>query len=751
MASGFFIAGGLMQEQKTAKVVVDVALDKEFDYLVPEHMTRLCSIGSQVEVPFGSTTRTGYIVGMGASSADRKLKEIGRVEYDHALLSEGTLALARWLADYYCAPLGSVLRTLLPGAVRKRGSRFKEQKVASLEEADDDRDLAGLTVKQAGVLEILRQTGPLPLSELARRAGTTVSPVKALSKRGLVRIDTERIRRDPFLNRNVLPTEPLDLMPEQRSALDAILSTVRNVRDGQQAPHTVLLYGVTGSGKTEVYLQAIDRVLKEGMSAVMLVPEISLTPQTVERFVSRFGGQVAVLHSHLSSGERHDEWHRIRSGKARIVIGARSAVFAPVVNPGLIIVDEEHETSYKQEEVPRYGARDVAVVRGKMESCAVVLGSATPSMESWCNAAKGKYAVCRLNRRVDNRKMPLMRVVDMRIEAERSGRPNVFSKELLDAVDLRLQRGEQVILFLNRRGFATSMICPKCGHVAECGNCSVAFTYHRKDEKLRCHVCGVQKAVPDRCPGCGDPVFKFAGIGTQRVEAIVKKCFPSARIERLDADVTRKRNAYESVLGDFKAGEVDILLGTQMIAKGLHFPNVTLVGVIYADMSLHVADFRAGERTFQLLAQVAGRAGRGDVNGEVIVQTYTPHHAAVQAAKRLDYDGFADQELQFRKELSYPPFSHLVCVTVKGPQEEQVRFHIGTMASRLKPRLSQGVISSDPVPAPLAKAKGKYRYQLMLRSRSTKQITAPVKEVLADFKWPRGIRCTVDVDPVGLM
>jgi primosomal protein N' (replication factor Y) len=534
-------------------------------------------------------------------------------------------------------------------------------------------------------------------------------------------------------------------MPAQAAALRQI---VPPVGDG---PRATLLYGVTGSGKTEVYLQAIAQLLQRGQGAIVLVPEIALTPQTVERFVGRFGDRVAVLHSRLSAGERHDEWHRIREGRAAIVIGARSAVFAPVRKLGLIVVDEEHEPSYKQEEAPRYNARDVAVMRGHMEGCAVVLGSATPSLESWANARAGKYRLARLPERADNRKLPAVRVVDMRQETERTGRANVLSQALVEAVRLRLDRGEQTILFLNRRGFATSLLCPHCGYVANCDQCSVACTYHRSDDRLRCHICGGSRAAPTRCPSCRDPAFRFAGVGTQRVESVVARCFPRARLARMDADATSRKDAHGRILGDFRIGKTDILIGTQMIAKGLHFPNVTLVGVVCADLSLHMPDFRASERTFQLLAQVAGRAGRGEVSGEVIVQTYTPTHAAIQAARRQDFEGFCEQEIESRRELSYPPFTRLMCVTLKGPAEERVAFSAAALARRLRPALAAGVILSEPCPAPLARAKGQYRYQLLLRGRSPSAIMRPVRAALAELKLPDRVAVAVDMDAMSLL
>jgi len=554
------------------------------------------------------------------------------------------------------------------------------------------------------------------------------------------------VARDPFAGDVVLRSGPLELTPEQVKALAFVLEPLE-----RRETAVILLHGITGSGKTEVYLQAIADVLSRGRGAIVLVPEIALTPQTVERFMGRFGTGVAVLHSLLSEGERHDEWHRIRDGGARIVIGARSAVFAPVADLGLIVVDEEHEPSYKQEEPPRYQARDVAVMRGVMDDCAVLLGSATPSLESWHNAKAGKYRLVDLPRRADNRKMPAVRVVDMRIETQRTGHVSVFSRDLLEAMRLRLDRSEQTMLFLNRRGYSTSLVCPRCGHVARCGQCSVACTYHRHTDDLRCHLCGGVTAVPERCPGCGDPAFKFTGVGTQRVEDIVRRCFPAASVQRMDADVTTSRDSYERIFGDFRVGKIDILIGTQMIAKGLHFPNVTLVGVVYADLSLHMPDFRAGERTFQLLAQVAGRAGRGDVSGEVIVQTYTPMNPSIQAARRVDYEGFSDQEIEFRRELGYPPFAHLVCVTLRGASEERVSYCATILSQRLAKAVSPAVVVSGAAPAPLARIKGLYRHQVMLRCRSVKAMTGPLRAVLDGFRWPADVAIAVDVDALHLM
>jgi len=485
----------------------------------------------------------------------------------------------------------------------------------------------------------------------------------------------------------------------------------------------------------------------------VLVPEIALTPQTVQRFASRFGARIAVLHSALSDGERYDEWHRIRSGEAVVVVGPRSAVFAPVRNLGLIVVDEEHEPSYKQDEAPRYNARDVAVMRGWLERCAVVLGSATPAMESWLNVEKGKYVAAHLTRRVAGRPMPRVNIVDMRVETAKAGHVQIFSAVLLEAIKLRLERGEQSILFLNRRGYATSLVCPKCGAVAECPSCSVAYTYHQADTCLRCHICGGWRPLPEACPGCGDRAFKFTGFGTQRVEIALKRCFPQARVLRMDADVTARKNSHDELLADFKSGRADILIGTQMIAKGLDFPNVTLVGVLAADASLHMPDFRAAERTYQLLAQVSGRAGRAELPGEVYVQTFSPDHPAVRAAASDEgFAPFAAAELAERRAGGYPPYTHLACVTFKGPDEAKVRFVAESVERGLRRALAgTNVLLSEACPAPLAKAKDHYRYQLLLRAPTARAITRPLCALLAKTRLAPDVALAIDVDALSLM
>jgi len=733
-----------------ARVLVDVTLNREFDYWIPEALRTQVAIGSAVRISFGKRETTGFVVGFAASSERVSLKPILGVLHDRPLLSPALIALARWISDYYCAPIEGVIRSMLPAAVRRTGSAFRSRRVAFATRRElSAAEWAALRKRsphQAQALEVIAAGGGVEVTFLTRGYGIPSRAIVALEKAGLITLKTEPVARRPLKNRTFIPTAPAALMPQQAEALALIRKAMTDLD-----PPVVLLHGVTGSGKTEVYLQAIAHALSEGKGAIVLVPEISLTPQTVERFVGRFGETVAVLHSGLSDGERHDEWHRIRDGQARIVVGARSAVFAPVHPLGLIVVDEEHEPTYKQEESPRYHARDVAVMRGRLERCAVVLGTATPSFESFRNALQGKYARVWMPARVDHRRMPLMRVVDMAHERTPDGKPAILSRELLDLMGGRLARGEQTILFLNRRGYAASLVCLACGHVESCPDCSVAFTYHRVGTRLRCHICGSNRPVPPACPSCGDPAFHYAGLGTQRLERLVAHHFPDARIRRMDADTTSGWEAHWEILSAFKTGKTDILIGTQMIAKGLDFPNVTLIGIIFADQGLHAPDFRAGERTFQLLTQVAGRAGRGELPGDVVVQTFKPFHPVIQSALRLDYEAFYRGEEESRRELRYPPFGRMVCVTFRGPSEERTREAAERVARRWRERSPAGAIATGPMPAALARAKGLFRFQLLLRGPTSKGLTGPLRAVLAEERIPAHVSVVVDVDPVSLL
>jgi primosomal protein N' (replication factor Y) len=591
--------------------------------------------------------------------------------------------------------------------------------------------------------------GSGPVAVVAAAAGVAETVFRALERNGWISIAAEEVARDPHAGETFLPTTDLALNPEQTAAFAAVCQAV----DDPSASQPILLSGVTGSGKTEIYLQSIRHALEQGRSALVLVPQISLTPQTVERFKARFAPiqrAVAVMHSHLSAGERFDEWNKIRQGGAKIVIGARSAVFAPLENLGLIIVDEEHEGSYKQDEIPRYHARDLAVLRARREACAIVLGSATPSLESWQNTRTGKYRLVRLSQRVDDRSLPVIRVLDMRQASRRAGGDAIFSPQLIQAIEGRLASGAQTILFLNRRGFSTSLLCQACGHVCECPDCSVTLTYHRDTAQLVCHVCGRTERAPKVCPGCKDPGIRHAGIGTQKVEDAVRRIFPKARVARMDADAMTRKEAYRETLGAFKDGAIDILVGTQMIAKGLHFPNVTLVGIINADLGLHVPDFRAGERTFQLLTQVAGRAGRGEMEGEVFVQSFTPFSPSIQFARHHDFDGFAQQELEFRERFGFPPFQRMVLLTVRSRMQERAEFTAQTLVRKLKAVLPPGASIGEAVPAPLEKSHGSWRFQTSLRGPAVRPLARAVQQVLGALPLPEDVFVAVDVDPVQL-
>jgi primosomal protein N' (replication factor Y) len=760
-----------------ARVTLEIALRKEFDYAIPPEFAGQVDVGSRVQVPFGPRKVLGVVTAVAEESEHTHLKPILKIIGAQTLVTPKVLALARWIADYYCCPTEIALKSVLPEAVRKEEASWRER--LFIRALPLTGEFPKLPKRQQDVWNIIEERRELPLQELLALAETTSATVRRLEDRGLVAITSQISERDPYANEQIVPTRQLVMNPAQAKALEQIIAAMTRAGEkggkgekvkgseattpvspstiNSQPSSTFLLHGVTGSGKTEVYLQAIDHALAQGKGAIVLVPEISLTPQTVERFKARFSHGpnqtlVAVLHSHLSSGERHDEWHKIRQGRARIVIGARSAIFAPVEPLGLIIVDEEHEHTYKQEEAPRYHARDVAVVRGQREDAVVVLGSATPSLESFHNCKRGKYALLEMPERADNAKMPLVRVVDMRQTARKEKGIPIFSPQLKEAIQQRLERGEQTILFLNRRGYSSSLECPKCGFVAECPNCSISLTYHRRDQKLACHICAHTDKVPNACPKCQNPAIRYAGLGTEKVEDILGKLFPKARLRRMDSDIMKRKEDYRRVLGEFRAGKVDILVGTQMIAKGLHFPNVTLVGIIFADMALHQPDFRAGERTFQLLTQVAGRAGRGDVEGEVFVQSFTPFHPAIQYARRHDFVGFYEQEIEFRKELSYPPFARIAMLTLKGRNEQKVQFAADHLKRELE-KLTAGmkhVILLGPAPAPLLRAETFYRYQLMLRVQQMPELSRRLAKLLAELVLPDDVTAAVDIDPVSM-
>jgi len=743
-----------MMKPNYVRVIIDRAIQRELDYSVPETLADRIGIGSRVRVPFRDKSALATVLATLEKSDAKGIRPIEALVGEAPSISESLLELAKWMSTYYCCPRETVMRSLLPQVIRRAEVGWKKQLfVQPLGKIDSDKidNLRKRAPRQAELLEaIAKLEKPMPAAQLLRKTSFDNQTLRALAKRGLIELREEAVERDPHADEQFIATTNLELNPEQVLALNKVTGSLA-------APETakpILLHGVTGSGKTEIYLQAIRTALERGKTAIVLVPEISLTPQTVERFKSRFAEMhdvIAVLHSHLSEGERHDEWHKLHSGRARIVIGARSAVFAPLKDLGLIIVDEEHETTYKQEEAPRYHARDVAVVRAKIEKCAVVLGSATPSLESYHNATTGKYELLALTQRVDDQRMPLMRIIDLRQERRKGKVAPILSEKLSQAIADRLEKREQTILFLNRRGFSTSLLCSNCGEARNCPNCSVALTFHRHVARLSCHLCGHTAAVPKKCPACGKDALIYAGFGTEKVESTVSHFFPKANVRRMDADSMTRKEAYRETLRNFRTGKIDILVGTQMIAKGLHFPNVTLVGIINADLALHLPDFRAGERTFQLLTQVAGRAGRGETSGEVFVQTYTPFSPSIQFARHHDFAGYFQQELEFRERCDFPPFKHATLITVRSGHEGRAKLSAETLVRRLKESLGSEFILGDATPAPLEKLQGQFRFHILLRGEAIMRLSRLVRETLDKLPLPEDVLATVDVDPYQLL
>jgi len=737
-----------------ARVLIDRSIRRELDYLVPENLDKRIDVGSRVRVPFREKSVLATVIALLDHSDAQGIRAIEAVLGEKPVFTEPLLELARWMSVYYCCPIETVMRSVLPQAIRGARVGWKKQQfvsVARVITTDDIETLGRRAPRQAELLAIIaKETRPVGAATLLRQTSLDSQTLRALVRRGFVTLDQLAVPRDPHATDQFVATSNLELTAEQAIALGRVEEALASPENARP----ILLHGVTGSGKTEIYLQAIKITVTRGRTAIVLVPEISLTPQTVERFKSRFAeieDGVAVLHSHLSEGERHDEWHKIHSGRARIVIGARSAIFAPIENLGLIVVDEEHETSYKQEEAPRYQARDVAVVRGKIEKCVVLLGSATPSLESYYNATRGKYRLVALTKRVDDYEMPRIRIVDLREERRRHKGLTILGQKLHDAIADRLAKREQTILFLNRRGFSTSLLCSECGEARQCPNCSVALTFHRSVARLSCHLCGHTAAVPKKCPACGRDALIYSGLGTEKVEATVTHLFPSAVVRRMDADSMTRKDAYRETLLAFRTGKIDILVGTQMIAKGLHFPNVTLVGIINADLALHLPDFRAGERTFQLLTQVAGRAGRGERAGEVFVQTFTPFSPSIQFARHHDFAGYFQQELEFRERCDFPPFKHAVLITVHSEHEARAKLSVETLGRRLKEALNSNFILSSPAPAPREKLQGRFRFHILIRGSAVMTLSRKIREVLDKLPFPEDVLVAVDVDPYQLL
>jgi primosomal protein N' (replication factor Y) len=750
-------------------VAVPVPHLEALTYDVPSTYPELPPIGARVRVPVGSRLMTGCVVGHDAPpQSGAETRDIAEVLDTEPFLPSPIVELCRWVADYYMAGIGDAIGVAMPPTSRRR-SGYKTQRVVAAtahglsvlgSDPGSERGLTrGLTPGQREVLQVLAGTPTGLPASILRGRGATADVIRRLAAQGLVAIRDERDERDPFARAalaGVIRDAARQLTTEQEDAL----ATLSRLADAASF-HVALLHGVTGSGKTEVYLRLADRVCRAGRQVLLLVPEIALTPSVAALFRAGFGDRVAIQHSALSDGERHDQWQRIRRGDVDVVVGTRSAVFAPLSRPGLIIVDEEHDTSYKQEEAPRYHGRDVAIVRGRAEGALVVLGSATPSLETYQNAEAGKYTRITLERRVLDRPLADVRLVNMRDEYAEQGPDVIISRPLAAAIDDRLTRREQVVVLLNRRGYSTAVFCRQCGDTFECPNCSVSLTVHRaraglpraesRGWKARCHYCNYSMEAPRTCRKCAAPYLEQAGFGTEQVEQHLVELFPSARIRRVDRDSVRRKGALTAILSKFAAGDIDVLVGTQMIAKGHDFPRVTLVGVISADIGLGLADFRAAERTFQLLTQVAGRAGRGERAGEAIVQTLYPEHYSIQVACRQDYPAFFARELAYRRSMRYPPMVALINTVVRGRTLADAMQTAATLAGDLEGATRAGLFSLlGPAPAPLGRLRGEHRVQFFLKGTRRAEMRRALRDAL-DGRPQFRRRVTIDVDPLNVL
>lgn len=801
---------------KIASVIVDVPAkqtDKTFDYLIPDKWVEIIQTGMRVIVPFGPRKIQGFVLGIKTHSPFQELKEIIEPIDLVPVLNEELLELGQWLTEKTLSFKIVTYQAMLPAALKAKYEKkvIMTEGVASEQLAEEIRpffanqpSLAWKAVlenhiertcqKEAakGHLEVVYEVKErlqkkkakyvrilLPENEIQTEidklpdgakkqkemlnffsghpkpvalkwlveSGFSASAVKALVSKGFIEEKDREVYRDPYQNREFKQTSPLTLTEEQNQAIKPILASL------DKNEHRVfLLYGVTGSGKTEIYLQSIQDVLNKGKEAIVLVPEIALTPQMVNRFKGRFGNQVAVLHSGLSLGEKYDEWRKIERKEVKVVVGARSAIFAPFENLGIIIIDEEHETSYKQEEMPRYHARDVAIVRGGRYHCPVVLGSATPSLESFARAQKGVYHLLTLPKRMNNKPLPSVELIDMREEI-RDGNRSMFSRSLLEKLRDRIEKKQQTVLFLNKRGHSSFVMCRDCGYVVNCPNCDISLTYHRVTEQMKCHYCGFESSVPLKCPECGSAHIRYFGTGTQKVEAELAKILPEARVIRMDVDTTGRKGSHERLLTDFQEGKADILLGTQMIAKGLDFPNITLVGALSADTMLHLPDFRSAEKTFQLLTQVSGRAGRHELPGEVVIQTYTPEHYSIEFAGEQNYNLFYQKEMMARKIHKYPPFYYLSLITVSHEQLLTAVSVTEKITAYIQSRLSSAAIILGPAASPVPKINNRYRYQCLIKYKREPSLGETMKNILNQYQKEaqNGLQVLVDMNPYLLM
>lgn len=800
-----------------AEVIVDVttkAIDRPFDYRVPDRFKGLVKAGMRVVVPFGPRKIQGFVTKIKEETdvQSGNIKDIVDLFDLSPVLTDELLELSHWLTEKTLSYHITALQSMLPAAMKAKyekeiqvlsaeelpqslkelfgqqesilyadippeqlkpiqkhvqkghlevryhvSQKSGKKKVRTLQIAvtkekleEKQKQLKKNAVKQKALLTFLFQANETTFlaKDLQQQTGASSQTIKALIQEGLLTESYEEIYRDPYRDREFTPSTPLDLTAEQAEAAKPIHQAVSDDKH-----ETFLLHGVTGSGKTEIYLQTIDHVLQKGKEAIVLVPEISLTPQMVQRFKERFGSNVAVLHSGLSTGEKYDEWRKIHRKEVKLVVGARSAVFAPFENLGMIIIDEEHESSYKQEEMPRYHAKDVAIERAGRHQCPVVLGSATPSLESYARAKKGVYTLLTLKRRVNQQQLPHVSLIDMREEL-RNGNRSMFSEELMLRLKEVLERKEQAVLFLNKRGYSSFVMCRDCGYVEQCPHCEISLTYHRFQKRLKCHYCGHEAPVPAECPECHSEHIRYFGTGTQRVEEELTKVLPEARVIRMDVDTTSRKGAHEKLLTSFGNKEADILLGTQMIAKGLDFPDVTLVGVLSADTSLHIPDFRSSEKTFQLLTQVSGRAGRHEKAGSVIIQSYTPSHYSIELTKQHDYEAFYEQEMLHRRHQSYPPFYFLAMVTVSHEEVTKAAHVTDKIVQFLKMNCTPNTRILGPAASPIAKIKDRYRYQCVIKYKRENELASLLRKIQDHYQKEmeqKQLMISIDMNPYMMM
>ena len=721
-------------------------LNKTFDYNVPDDLEP--KLGDRVYVHFGNQKKLdeGIIVGF-KDKSEYKLKDIVKIQKDN--ISENRIKLAQWMSNRYFCNLSECLKLMLPpGTGNKEETKRTKEKtlnVYSLSKtiAEIETDIENKLIrgsKQIDVLRLLYDNHNMSLQGIEIMAKASSATVKTLVDKGYLKQSEKQIERDPFQEKDIQKTNELKLNIEQQDAYCSI-----------KEPGEYLLHGITGSGKTEIYLQLIKRELEKGKTAIVLVPEISLTPQTIDRFTSRFGKEkIAVLHSKLSNGERFDQWNKIKEGKAQIVIGARSAIFAPLKELGIIIIDEEHDSSYQSESTPQYDALEIARKIADEENIKLVLGSATPDTRTYKNALEGKISLIELTKRANNARLPEVEIVDLRDELA-NGNHNMISTKLKNEIQKNIESKNQTILFLNRRGFSNFIMCKTCGNVIKCKRCDISMTYHKDENKLKCHYCGLEEQVPNKCPNCGSKELKYSGSGTQKLEEEVHKLFPTASTIRMDIDTVTKKHSHEDILTKFKEDKIDILIGTQMIVKGHDFPKVTLVGVISADNALNIGDYRASEITFQVLTQVAGRAGRGEQNGKVIIQTYNPDHYAIECAKEQDFKKFYQIESKIRKTLKYPPFCDIIVLDFSSLNKHEIQRDTKKLHQYLKNRIINekfGVLLYSPLPCPIEKINDRYRWRMIIKCIYDEKMNKLLKETLEEFyKFKTNTRLSIKQNP----